>query len=934
VALIKFNINIFVKFTLMKTSLFLKSALTRLFFVAAVIVVIIVYGQKVWAQYYVAPSGDDNNPGTLQQPFKTIQKAADVMVAGETCFIMNGEYRETVIPVNNGTPVNPIVFKNYNDQRVVILGTDTVTGWIPYENGIYKAYVPDTVTQLFVNGKRAFPARYPDNMSGDMLNTSDWNPVTAEPDGDAFLLGMNKPENYWVGGYCKILTGHKWVAHIGKISASDGDMVHCDERSFPWNDYNPSVYLGPGMGYIYKHIHALDKVNEWHWQNDTLYYFPESGANIDTMRIEARTRLYGFDCQGKSFIEIDNIHFVFSSVNFGSATGCVLDGGSVWFPAPFFYYENSWVRNAGGGANYSIDHWAGKGIHISGTNNTVKNCYVAYSWGDGISIGGIHNNVENCLIENCDWSATDAGSISATGYGHNITGNTLHTAARSILIHRYCDSTNVKFNNLYDCGLMCDDLGLTYSYHTNGGGSEIAYNWVHDNHASGTASGIYLDNYDSNYVVHHNVVWNCAYAIHTNKPAVNHEIYNNTVWYCANAQWAWGPAGTQIINQQVKNNLSDKPWNVGTVFQTNLTTGNPMFVDPENGDFRLQENSPAIDFGTVIPGITDGYAGAAPDAGAYEYGGEDWVAGSDIEIPDLSDIVVIPQPEPIDLIAYYPFNGNAHDESGNGFNASEIIGATLTADKDGNPNSAYAFDGIDDKIVIPHIGVNLLHDFTIAFWFQPNDSVTRQWLFGNRHTATGEEGNGLESDIFQGDVRFFWPAQLTLSYQLTSDGWQFVVFTKENSSYRLFYNGQLVDAAASTSSPNNNDPWRIGAHFNQDGWGAHFNGKMDEIRVYGRALSNTEIEDLYNGTTTGYLMPEKRNDDIIIFPNPSSSKIYFADAGRRIFKVDVFDSSGVKILEKIKPEEIDLVEYPNGMYLVVAYDENNRVLTLKKVIAN
>ena len=907
----------------------------KIYFIINIVVAILLSSsQRSQAQYYVSPSGSDNNPGTLELPFKTIQKAADIMVAGDSCFIMNGEYRETVIPANTGTPENHIVFTNYNNERVVILGSDTVTGWTLFQNGIFKAYMPDTVSQLFVNKVRAFPARYPDNTGGDMYNISGWNPVTAEADGDAFFGGMNKPENYWTGGYCKILTGNRWVAHIGKISASDGDMVHCDERSFPWNNYNPGVYLGTGMGYIYKHLHALDKVNEWHWQNDTLYYFPENNANIDTMKIEARTRLYGFDCEGKSYIEINNIHFIWSSVNFGSATGCMLNGGSVWFPIPFFYYENSWVRDAGGGSNYSIDHWAGKGIHISGSGNTVKNCYVAYSWGDGISVGGINNKVENCLIENCDWSATDAGAVSATGYGHNIIGNTLHTSARSILIHRYCDSTNIKYNDLYDCGLMCDDLGLTYSYHTNGGGSEIAYNRVHDNHANGTASGIYLDNYDSNYVVHHNVVWNCAYAIHTNKPAVNHEIYNNTVWYCANAQWAWGQAGTQIINQQVINNFSDKPWNVGTFFQTNLTTNNPMFVDPENGDFRLQENSPAIDYGTVIPGITDGYVGAAPDAGAYEYGGEDWTAGSDIGIPDLTDIVFIPEPEPVDLIAYYPFNGNANDESGNGFDASEIMGASLTEDKDGNPNSAFAFDGIDDKIIIPHIGVNLAQDFSIAFWYQPNDFITRQWLFGNRHTLTGQEGNGLESDIFQGEVRFFWPAQLTLSYELTTNEWQFVVFTKENSFYRLFFNGEMVDAASNSTSPSNNDPWRIGAHFNQEGWGAHFNGKIDEIRVYGRALSTSEIDDLYNGTTTGYINPEIINDDIIIYPNPASSKFYFAGTNQKIFKVDVFNSSGLKIFEKTEPKEINLLSFPNGIYYVVIFDKNNRVLSSKKIINN
>jgi hypothetical protein len=51
------------------------------------------------------------------------------------------------------------------------------------------------------------------------------------------------------------------------------------------------------------------------------------------------------------------------------------------------------------------------------------------------------------------------------------------------------------------------------------------------------------------------------------------------------------------------------------------------------------------------------------------------------------------------LVAYYPFNGNANDESGNG-NHGTVHGATLTADRFGNANSAYKFNGTDDRIVV------------------------------------------------------------------------------------------------------------------------------------------------------------------------------------------------------------------------------------------
>jgi hypothetical protein len=886
----------------------------------------------VEAQYYVSLSGSDNNPGTLEQPFKTIQKAADIMVAGDTCFIMEGKYREEVIPANNGDTLSPIVFVNYNNERVVILGSDTVSAiWEPYQNNIYKVWFPDSVLQLFVNKKRAFPARYPDFESADIYSTSDWKPVYANSAGDARFTGMNKPEGYWTGGYCKILTGKKWIAHVGKISASAGDIVHCDERSFPWNNYNPSVYLGNGLGYIIGHIHALDNENEWFWQNDTLYYYPKDNEGIDTSVFEVRTRNFGFNCQGKEYITIKNIHFVWASVTMEDAKGCTLDGGSVWFPLPFYFYATGWGRNSAP-PDYTIDAWDGKGVVMSGTGNAVKNCYIAYSWGDGISVGGVGNRIENCIVENCDWSATDAGPLCATGKNHNILHNTFHTSARSILVHRKCDNTNIKYNHLYDCGLMCDDLGLTYSYETNGAGSEIAYNWVHDNHASGTASGIYLDNKDTAYVVHHNVIWNCRTAVRTNKPAVDHEIYNNTAWNCSFAQGAWGPSGTHIVNQKLVNNLSDKPWNIGTYFNTNLVTDNPMFVDPDNGDFRLLEGSPAIDYGTVIPGITDGYAGDAPDAGAYEFGGEDWTPGSNIEIPDLSDIVVVSDSAQQGLIAYYPFNGNADDESGNGYNPS-AVNAMLTTDRNGNPNSAYAFNGTDSYIEIPHIGINLSNDFSITYWFLTNNIQTRQWLFGNRHTASGNEGNGLESHVNNGALHFFWPAQLSLSAEITPGEWCFVSYLKSGDSYKLYINAGLVCDSTSYSSPANNDPWRVGAQYNQNGWGAFLNGKMDDIRIYGRALTEEEITNLYNGDPTGYVEPEKSESPVLyIYPNPGTSVFKIENINGNISDIKVFDITGKLILQTGNKSSFDLSEFGKGLYFVKVSDVNaNDILTAKIV---
>ena len=588
--------------------------------------------------YFVSVlSGNDESPGTRQQPFRSIRRAALLAEAEDTCFIMEGVYREEVIPAHDGDPDHPVVYCCYSDMPVIITGADKVNKWLPWKKGVWKAYVPHRVRQLLVNGKLANLARYPDKQGDNMFTVSDWADVSASPDGKVIFNACSKTDDYWEGGICHFLTGKHWIAHIAKIERSHGNEIFCNKKA-AWLSLNSMVYLGKGVGCIY-HLHALDHPGEWFWQHDTLYYLPREGEDLTHMDVEARVRDGGFLIRNRKNIEVRGLDFMMATVDMEGAENCNLVGCDIFYPEAFFFYHSGWCRDQGGGKDYSIDHWEGKGVAVSGKNNTIRNCYVGHSWGDGISIGGTGNKIENCLVEDCDWSATDAAAISVTGYGHTIIRCTLRNTARSILLNRFAGKTDILYNDLGDAGRMCEDLGITYSYHTNGAGSQIAYNRVHDNHAKSTASGIYLDNYDTAYVVHHNVVWNVAYAIQTNKPAVHHRIYNNTAWYCAHAMHAWGREGTSLQDQIVANNLSDKPWDVGTTFKNNLTVIDPLFTDPEKGDFTLKEGSPAINYGTVIPGITDDYAGDAPDAGACEYGAETWHAGSTVKRPGWEPII-------------------------------------------------------------------------------------------------------------------------------------------------------------------------------------------------------------------------------------------------------------------------------------------------------
>lgn len=146
----------------------------------------------------------------------------------------------------------------------------------------------------------------------------------------------------------------------------------------------------------------------------------------------------------------------------------------------------------------------------------------------------------------------------------------------------------------------------------------------------------YLDNGDANYLVHHNVVWNCSKGIQLNLPQTNTDVFNNTFWNNKNPMSEWGPDGTRMVNCRTWNNIQDFNNFIGNDQQNNLYTTKPCFINPDAGNFELTDSSAAIDFGKIILGITDNFVGRAPDAGAYEFGSS-WSAGSTLKIPGFKD---------------------------------------------------------------------------------------------------------------------------------------------------------------------------------------------------------------------------------------------------------------------------------------------------------
>jgi hypothetical protein len=226
--------------------------------------------------------------------------------------------------------------------------------------------------------------------------------------------------------------------------------------------------------------------------------------------------------------------------------------------------------------------------------------------------------------------------VNVTGEGHAILRCTLYNGGRSILVHRKLRKGRIERNHMYNAGLMCRDLGMTYTYHTDGEGTTIAWNRIHHNYAGGWGCvGIYLDDWSRNHLVHHNVVYKVSEALALNPPkSRGNKIYHNTL---AGFRASVGMStrrpqdltGTVFRNNIFTQKLPKRMPNV--TMGRNLThRREPKFVAPKKFDFRLDDGSPAIDAGERIEGVNDDFLGDAPDHGALEHGREPFECGSSL----------------------------------------------------------------------------------------------------------------------------------------------------------------------------------------------------------------------------------------------------------------------------------------------------------------
>lgn len=573
------------------------------------------------ADYYVSPQGDDAGPGTKAKPFKTLSKAVKKARAGDTVILRKGTYRETLRFQNSGTKENPLVFRAAEGENVVISGTDLVKDWQPYKDQIWQAKIPKTLelgfNQVFLNGKMMPMARFPNETSNDLLKPT-FGAMAAQ-DNTITSKILTQPDGFWNGGYVVGGFGHKWTFQCAKIKDYKKGKLELIEKSKPW-------FKGKGVGYVFGVIGALDAPGEWFIKDETIYLWPPDGTDLKSATIEVKQRSLVIDFNGKSHIAVNGINIKAASIiMLGDAN--ILENCTITYPSHFTRFKWSGYAAAGGVAD------GHNGILVKGNNNTIKACDIQFSAGSGIVIQGKENLVTRCEISNIDYSGTYSCPIAlakAENNGKNkIWFNTIHRTGRDCIQIYGATADDIRYNDIYDTGMICKDLGMVYGWGRDGKGTRIAYNWIHDNRAPRPNPGVYLDNFCRNFIVDHNVIWNCEAGVRVNGPAEGHQIYNNTLFKCkdvgTHTYHVWPPKKNM---NHIKAAWPKKIYQYENI--NNLYLGKKpeeQLIDFKKRQFQLKKDAKAIDAGKEITGFTEGFKGKAPDLGAYESGGNNWIPG-------------------------------------------------------------------------------------------------------------------------------------------------------------------------------------------------------------------------------------------------------------------------------------------------------------------
>jgi hypothetical protein len=486
---------------------------------------------------YVSTTGDDNNPGTINQPFKTIYKARDYIRANKTTTasgnvtvnLRGGEYflpdTFKLEAQDSAADGYTITYQSYTGENAILSGGRKLTDWTLHDStkNIYKSFVgtngvKDNLSvyprQMFVNGERAMRARSEENPLWLSYNfTKDSNQIITDYDLVVNGVDVNNWQNkedvetvsYW-----------NWRTDRCLVNSISNNIITEDTncKRYKIDEYNGKVVDKPQR--IENAYELLDSQNEWYYNKTDgyFYYKPATGFNFNTANIVTPQTEYLLNIQGDPQNKAHDIKFQNLDFQYGAWSdvnrGNIRDNG-----------RNYIVIQAGISQSNKVQPSQITSRHTK--NITFNNVQIKNMGSGGIELGdGAENNrILNSVVEDISGNGVTMGSlvrfqsVNLQSVGNVVYNNLISKIGKEYedgigVFHIYANKSIIKHNEVNDTPYsgMSICLGWTAVTQTDCHENTIEANKIYNTmHTVRDGGGIYLNGGNPNTIVKNNYLY-------------------------------------------------------------------------------------------------------------------------------------------------------------------------------------------------------------------------------------------------------------------------------------------------------------------------------------------------------------------------------------------------------------------------------------------
>lgn len=651
---------------------------------------IVLFGQVIattvlGADYYVAANGVDSDPGTLTDPFQTIGQAAQVMQAGDTCWIRGGVYRETIKLTESGQKDKPITFARYQNEQVIVDGSDLVSvAWTVSDHGVWKAKIAGerSIEAVFCDGRMMVEARWPncsweENWNAEqkwaltgkgsklgVIESPELGSSNLDLSGGLLYLKLSKGNNC----FTRPITGHRAGSPTLEYDKSGIEGRAWNEDSMPERikkfGLEQNRFFVAARG-------ALDAAGEW-WhdsEHSELLFIPpviplgNDSADPAKHDVAIKTRIAGFEGEGIGDVVIEGIEFRGCNLRLQECQRMVVRNCRFLYPSTPKVFPDG--RTA-------VEMQ--RNLLVTGEDNVLERLLIEWAVDSALEVEGSGNIIENCIVHDTNLHGRHAGPAISVYYRKE----KRDAATDRPNVIRHCTVYNVgsvgiyahgsgpaiaEYNHVFNAGLYCVDVSSLYvPVGKQMAGTVVHHNWLHDINGI----GFRVDIEGHGITVHHNLVWNAS--VGCKLQGYQLAAYNNTVLtHDANGGFivVFEPEATpeELAGWRVRNNvayafydrlsLRNDPRKSTRQFAVLLTSVEgaidhniivqaknlpQLFQDLSGHDFRPQPGGPLDGTGVVVKGIAGATQSSSPAIGAFEPNVHPWQAGanwmnSDLPVP-------------------------------------------------------------------------------------------------------------------------------------------------------------------------------------------------------------------------------------------------------------------------------------------------------------